>query len=418
MARRALTQGFINSAVNARGDERAFYWDKRVAGLGLVVGATTAAYVYQTMVAGKSKRVTIGYHGEIDLDRARLEARKLEVEAEERRRSIRRGVIARDGTETLEQALTRDLEHRRSKGCSAKTLLDYERNIRRYLSDWLPRDLETLRDGLLVANRHKAIVEAHGATQANHVMRGLRRVWRRAAKRHNGRLGSPPTDACDWAAEGKGGPIAEAKLPGWWKVLNRAEINDVLRDAIKFGLFSGLRRNTVVELRWEHVDLEARTAFIAQPKGGEPFTIPLSPPLLGVLRRRAADEETKILFPRSPYVFPGRGKAGRLVNVRAYVFKDGRRTEPLKVAGMPNEFHCLRHCYASAAAAAEVEEVILKLLLNHRLPGGNITFRYIAGDQLNERLRQAQIKTAWELRHRVHPHLRKKSFRPSRYKAV
>ena len=52
----------------------------------------------------------------------------------------------------------------------------------------------------------------------------------------------------------------------------------------------------------------------------------------------------------------------------------------------PGEFtqafgpHALRHTYASVAVIAKVHPFVLKLLMNHALPGGDITAGYARGD--------------------------------------
>ena len=44
----------------------------------------------------------------------------------------------------------------------------------------------------------------------------------------------------------------------------------------KFALETAMRRGEILGLRWEHIDLQKRTAFIPLTKNGEPRTIPLS----------------------------------------------------------------------------------------------------------------------------------------------
>jgi integrase len=42
-----------------------------------------------------------------------------------------------------------------------------------------------------------------------------------------------------------------------------------------------MRRGELLSLRWEHVDLQARTAFLPDTKNGDSRTVPLSSSALG-----------------------------------------------------------------------------------------------------------------------------------------
>jgi integrase len=387
MAKRNLTQAFVDSTALGK---RTYYWDNRVAGFGLSVGTMTKAYIYQCAVAGKSKRVTIGYHPQITLERARIEAKKLALAAEVRRGTS--AIVRPQGTETLGQSLDRYLERCRKLELSPKSLRDYEGDVRSCFSDWLNRDLLSLSDRMAMVERHKLLTEQRGPTMANKAMRHFRMLWNDAQRRHE-QLASPPTVAVDFNKQGKGEPIANSDLPQWWAAVN--ELRPLHRDVIAFGLFSGLRRNTVVSIKWHDVDTKQSMLHIPLPKGGSTraFDLPLSAPLVDVLERRRSDNNGAILFPDSPFVFPAASRSGHIESLKC--------PPALREAGMPNEFHCLRHTYASAAVAAGVEHVLLKLLVNHRLPGGDITFRYIHGEHLTTRLRSAQEATAIELNSRI-----------------
>ena len=52
----------------------------------------------------------------------------------------------------------------------------------------------------------------------------------------------------------------------------------------KFALESAMRRGEILGLRWEHIDLEKRTAFIPLTKNGEPRTVPLNSAAVEILK--------------------------------------------------------------------------------------------------------------------------------------
>ncbi len=57
------------------------------------------------------------------------------------------------------------------------------------------------------------------------------------------------------------------------------------KPAVQLALATAMRRGELLSLRWEHVDLENRTAFLLDTKNGESRTVPLSTAAVHVLAR-------------------------------------------------------------------------------------------------------------------------------------
>jgi integrase len=135
-------------------------------------------------------------------------------------------------------------------------------------------------------------------------------------------------------------------------------------------------------IRREHIDLEARTLFIPKPKGGKPFTLPLSGYLLELISARLAENG-----PDCPWLFPAESKSGHL-------------TEPKPNGGWKGiafTVHGLRNSYISPATAAGIHPYHLKLLVNHSVPKADVTAGYLSRDV--ESLREPQQRvTDWILR--------------------
>lgn len=55
------------------------------------------------------------------------------------------------------------------------------------------------------------------------------------------------------------------------------------KPAVQLALATAMRRGELLALRWEHIDLEARTAFLPDTKNGESRTVPLSTTAVQVL---------------------------------------------------------------------------------------------------------------------------------------
>ena len=61
--------------------------------------------------------------------------------------------------------------------------------------------------------------------------------------------------------------LAEADMKQWWAKIQELK-REHHREAHLFCLLSGLRRNSLVELEWKHLDLKRRCILVPKPKGG------------------------------------------------------------------------------------------------------------------------------------------------------
>jgi integrase len=183
------------------------------------------------------------------------------------------------------------------------------------------------------------------------------------AKRRNPLLPGDPVSAVSTVDPRRNDlPILIAgDLPSWWKAVRRIP-REQHREAHLFALLSGLRRNTLVELEWKHLDLKRRCIRIVKPKYGEEraYDLLLSRALLRCLWR--ARQVGRRLFPAHAerWVFPG---------PVGHVRGDGLTRDGV----LAN--HALRRTYATIGRAAGVPKDSIRRLLNHS--GGDVTDHYI-----------------------------------------
>ena len=239
----------------------------------------------------------------------------------------------------------------------------------RHIGDWLDRALVEIRPGD-AAERHQRITEASGPYAANAILRGFRSVWNTAARRLDD-LPPCPTRAVTFNKEHRRRePIPWDKLPDWRREVEAIR-NPVRRDLHLFILLTGLRATDARTMRWAEVDLDAGTLHRPNPKGGEDraFTIPLSRAALEILRRRLAENPQ----PDGGWVWPSRDRRGRVAPVAQV--KEQRYVGGKKVNVLPSP-HRLRDTFATAAREAGIDMFETKLLLNHALPTGDVTWGY------------------------------------------
>jgi len=164
--------------------------------------------------------------------------------------------------------------------------------------------------------------------------------------------------------------VTAVDLPAWWKgVMAEPEYS---RDFLLTALFTGMRRGELMKLRWENVDLKARTLHLPSTKNGDPLDLPLSEFLSDLLSERWARSNG------SPWVFPGPGKSGHLVETKKFLLRVSAGS------GVSFTMHDLRRTFITIAESLDVPYYALKRLLNHRA-NGDVTGGYIVVNA--ERLR-------------------------------
>ena len=82
---------------------------------------------------------------------------------------------------------------------------------------------------------------------------------------------------------------APAEVLPCWRAGIEGEVNNpAIRDALWFGLYTGMRRDEVLTLRWERVDMDALTFRVEETKTGVPLELPITSQLAAILERRRA----------------------------------------------------------------------------------------------------------------------------------
>lgn len=95
------------------------------------------------------------------------------------------------------------------------------------------------------------------------------------------------------------------ELPRFFGAL-AAEPNETIRDYLLVSLLTGARRANVLSMRWKDVSMERAEWRIQRTKNDDPQTVNLSTEAMELLGARKEASE-------SPFVFPGDGKTGHLI---------------------------------------------------------------------------------------------------------
>ena len=336
------------------GDRPWTAWDDRLTGFGVRVepsGTKSFLVNYRTGGGGRkapNKRVVLGRHGDLSPGRARRMARRLldEVAAGElaRERARAMPVLA----EAFEDYMAANPNR------AQETDRNYRALVRRYLADWLARSLDAIarRD---VEDRFNRITANHGWSQANLTLTLLRSVYRRPCVDLEGLHN--PVDL--WLAAGgrfhrrvrrRISAPAEV-LPCWRAGIEAAVAKPAVRDAFWFGLYTGMRVNEVLPLRWERVDIEGQVFRVEETKTGVALELPITRQLGAVLDRRWQDSGAH----PDGWVFPSdRSGSGHIAELSSlpWPHRRGRRGEVL----VPRPAQLLHHRGRARADAAVVAD--------------------------------------------------------------
>ena len=354
------------------GDREAVFWDRELSGFGVrVYPSGSKVYLVQTRSEGKSKRVTIGRHGVLTAEQARRKAAMLISGIKAGQEPILTA-SPQAGGPTLAELGKRYLREHVAVRCKPTTAAAYRHALDKFL---LPA-FGSLPLGAIerdqVASLHYRLHRT--PAMANQVVETLSRLF---------------TMAEAWGVAPEGGNpcrfvkkyekrscerfLSEQEFRRLGKVLSELEAEGNVSAsgvaALRLLMLTGCRRNEVLTLRWEDVDLEAGELRLRDAKTGARW-VALSPAARRVL---AAIPR----LPDNPWVIAGSRAGGRLANLNAQWVVVRRK------AGLEDvRIHDLRHSFASRALALGESLTMIGKLLGHRQVQTTARYAHLARESV------------------------------------
>ncbi|HUS54152.1 MAG TPA: integrase arm-type DNA-binding domain-containing protein, partial [Thermohalobaculum sp.] len=249
------------------------YRDTQLRGFGLLVGTKKKAYFAEGQVSGRTRRVSIGRADVFCPDVARKMALAFlsdmamgKSPIEEKRRKAQEQV-------TLGQAFSAFFMARTN--LSPHTVAIYQRTADVHLKDWRSKPIaEVTRQ--MVLSRHQRIGQMHGERTANSAMRYFRSVYNFIAATQDDFPLNPVkilSQGRAWYPEKRRqGIVANHDLPAWWAAVMQE--TKCSQDILLTAIFTGMRRNEILSLRWENIDLVGRSLHVETTKNGDPLDLP------------------------------------------------------------------------------------------------------------------------------------------------
>lgn len=285
--------------------KRAAYHDTKIQGLQLRVSPTgiKTFSVYRRMKGGKPERVTLGRFPAMTVEQARKQATAInaEIEAGANPAAVRRAVREEP---TFAEALADMLAHKTKRDGSPitdRTKKDYLDTARLHMVAIANSKLSRITRSEVKAIHAK--VSKKSARQADKAVAIISSVFNYAADCEHFKGENPAIRIKKNAVVTRDRFAQAAELPYLFTAIGESSLSDFFMLA----LLTGARRSNVQAMAWRDLDLDAGVWRIGMTKNGTPQNVTLSPEAVDMLKARKRTTGT------SPFVFPGAGLTGHLV---------------------------------------------------------------------------------------------------------
>lgn len=338
-------------------DRQVIHWDTKLTGFGVRCNPDSRSWIVSYRIDGIERRKILGRCDRMDIDVAYRQAEAIIKDAAlgispEQRRQLDTPPPAVKPV-TLQQIIDDYFRFRKLKTSSADK---YREHLDRYCADWLTLPVADITPDMIV-DRH-AVISTHAPAAADNAMGLIRALLNFAIDYHDGAvIDRNPTRKLSklngWTNPRPRTSHLSGPEIGPWLMACLKLRRDTSRDALLMILYTGARRDEILALRWEHVDLDGRIITLIDTKNGLPLTIPLCQDItdLLVVRRQR--------YPKHELVFPSRGATGRLTDLKA----------PLQaiadMGGKKIKCHDLRRTFLTACEELDIGIMTRKRLVNH-----------------------------------------------------
>ena len=394
-----LTKTAVEKIPLAEKGKQVEYYDSELPAFGIRVSATSKSYFVRKWINGKLSRVTLGRHGVIGADAARKMAADATTD-------LRKGIDinleklkAKTRSITFAKAFEQFLETR--KGLKPKTVDMYSDHVNRLLISWKKKPIAEITCDM-VARRHSDISGANGNATANSAMRTFRAIYNFARSVTGNVIPENPahrlSQTKQWnKIERRRTFIKPHLLNPWYDAVIELK-NPVVSCHLLLLVYTGLRKNEALTMKWADVDMQDKSFTIANTKNGMPHTLPMSGFIYELFVQL---QKTKM----NEYVFPGAQADSHLKDPRRnfvhitshtlLALNDVKTVKELEAKALVNagnivpgiEFtqHDLRRTFITVAESLDISYAALKRLLNHS-DGNDVTGGYlqITTDRLRE----------------------------------
>lgn len=430
MVSRRVTKKSVDAIKCPPGKDREFLWDEDLAGFGVVaLPSGKRKYVIQFRQGRKSRRMTLGEHGRLTPDEARLLAKEM-LGAVAKGKDPLAERRARQAVRPFRAVAEEFMQLHVAAKTKPRTAEEYGRLLRLHLYPGLgAKPISTITKGEIakfhagiggpsVANRCLALFDTiwnwaagRGEIDGPSPTKGLERNPERARERYLTpdelrRLGKALKDAetvgIPWVVDERG-PKAK-HLP---KKQRATVLDPYAVAAIRLLMLTGARLREILTARWDYVDFDRGMMFLPDSKTGRK-TLYLSDVALGLL-------ESLPRLEGNPYIIPGEVLGQPRADLKrpwaaivraAGLGKDsganagkgvGKKRKPGALVDAHGlRIHDLRHTFAAFGVGGSLGLPVVGKLLGHSQARTTQRYAHLDADPLHKAANQigSQIAAA------------------------
>lgn len=327
--------------------------DKVLCGFCVRLNKRSRTFLVATSVQGKQLRMMLGRWPLIGVEEARLMAVEVLRECRAGRSPVR--------AKQRQLPTLRDMipEYCTAKKLKPKSLKTYDSMIRTHFAPWADKPITALTGAAFSEHCH-LFAQNTGAAQVE-TGRGLIGALIRYVNAVYGlSLDNPflklaAAGLMPERAKPRARLLREADLPAWRAALDK--IGEKQRDYLLLLLYTGLRRDEGHNLTPADIDFDQNVLSIADTKNGKPHSLPITPMMNVILRRRCAG------LTDPDRLFKGVSKE----HVYSMAIRQGAPRFML---------HDLRKMLATTGERLKVGDAVLRRILNHTAPKSDILHKH------------------------------------------
>jgi len=332
--------------------KRTYYRDSQVRGLYLdITPKGIRSFYVRRMSGGRPDKLFIGRFPDISIEQARARAMSFHADLSvghsqaEEKRDLNSELSL---SELFELYLERHMLKSRKTGPAMK------KNFDNWLSHWKDRKLSSIsRESVEIL--HAQLAKERGKYTANRALQLLSAIYNKATLWKLWKNDNPVRGITKFSEFSRERVLREDEIGSFFRCLNE-EPRDQFYDFIMLLILTGQRKGNVLAMRWQDIDLTAKTWTIPGElmKNGQTMTIALTEMEIGILARRLNSKT-------NDFVFPSIGKRG-------YYIEPKRRWKELLSRAKIVDFHIhdLRRTLASYMANSGANVALIQSALNHK----------------------------------------------------
>ena len=363
------------------------FWDRELKGFGVRIHPTGGkVYVAQARGPNGQKRVTVGRHPLIGAEQARQRAALIITRIKAGEEPVPLPLTAKfAGGPTVTDLARRYLEEHVAVRCKPKTARTTRSVVNRHIVPALGRLPLAAVERQHVMELHESLCET--PAMANMTVKTLTHMYALARD-----WGIAPEDCHPCRSIPMNPKRSRERFPTDAEFTRLGQVLDEVSGkgsrvsagavaTIRLLMLTGCRRNEILTLRWEHVDLHAAEIHLADGKTGA-RTVHLSPSAVRVLKALPRK-------PGNPWVIPGNKPGRHMTDI------DGAWEVIRTRAGLHDvRIHDIRHSFASRALALGEGLPIIGRLLGHRQVETTARYAHLARDSVGESAERISVSIA------------------------